>query len=106
MIRNGLSRHRDRLERQLDALDQQQPRPADLDHRSLWRRRARTTTITYDSTWVHKPYTITKTNVTIDDRYDATYGTLTTHTLTDTTGGTTNGDTDVGPIPITAPASC
>ena len=25
---------------------------------------ARTTTISYDSTWVHKPYTITKTNVT------------------------------------------
>jgi RHS repeat-associated protein len=56
---------------------------------------ARTTSITYDSTWVHKPYTITKSNVTIDDRYDATYGTLTTHTLTDTTGGTTNGDTEV-----------
>ncbi len=36
--------------------------------------RARTTSITYDSTWVHKPYTITKTNVTEDDRYDATYG--------------------------------
>ena len=32
---------------------------------------ARTTTISYDSTWVHKPYTITKTNVTIDDRYNA-----------------------------------
>ena len=28
---------------------------------------ARTTTISYDSTWVHKPYTITKTNVTIDE---------------------------------------
>ena len=57
--------------------------------------RARTTTITYDSTWVHKPYTITRTNVTEDDRYDATYGTLTTRTLTDTTGGSTNGDTEV-----------
>jgi RHS repeat-associated protein len=57
--------------------------------------RARTTSITYDSTWVHKPYTITKTNVTEDDRYDATYGTLTTRTLTDTTGGATNGDTEV-----------
>jgi len=57
--------------------------------------RARTTSVAYDSTWVHKPYTITKTNVTIDDRYDATYGTLTTHTLTDTTGGATNGDTEV-----------
>ena len=34
---------------------------------------ARTTSITYDSTWVHKPYTTTKTNVTIDDRYDATH---------------------------------
>ena len=56
---------------------------------------ARTTSITYDSTWVHKPYTITKTNVTIDDRYDATYGTLTTHTLTDTTGGATNGNTEI-----------
>ena len=56
---------------------------------------ARTTTISYDSTWVHKPYTITKTNVTIDDRYNATYGTLTSHTLTDTTGGTTNGNTEV-----------
>jgi YD repeat-containing protein len=56
---------------------------------------ARTTTITYDSTWAHKPYTITKTNVTIDDRYDATKGTLTTHTLTDTTGGSTNGQTHV-----------
>lgn len=57
--------------------------------------RARTTTITYDSTWVHKPYTITKTNVTEDDRYDATYGTLTSRTLTDTTGGSTNGETEV-----------
>src|SRR6185437_16944630 len=57
--------------------------------------RARTTSITYDSTWVHKPYTITKTNVTEDDRYDATYGNLLTRTLTDTTGGTTNGDTEV-----------
>jgi RHS repeat-associated protein len=57
--------------------------------------RARTTSITYDSTWIHKPYTITKTNVTIDDRYDATYGTLTSRTLTDTTGGATNGDTEV-----------
>jgi RHS repeat-associated protein len=57
--------------------------------------RARTTSVTYDSTWVHKPYTITKTNVTEDDRYDATYGTLTTRTLTDTTGGATNGDTEV-----------
>ncbi|MBV8978160.1 MAG: RHS repeat-associated core domain-containing protein [Alphaproteobacteria bacterium] len=57
--------------------------------------RARTTSITYDSTWVHKPYTITKTNVTEDDRYDATYGTLTSRTLTDTTGGSTNGDTEV-----------
>ena len=56
---------------------------------------ARTTSISYDSTWVHKPYTITKTNVTIDDRYDATYGTLTSHTLTDTTGGATNGNTEV-----------
>ena len=54
---------------------------------------ARTTTITYDSTWVHKPYTTTKTNVTIDDRYDATHGTLLTHKLTDTTGGSTNGQT-------------
>jgi YD repeat-containing protein len=54
---------------------------------------ARTTTISYDSTWVHKPYTITKTNVTIDDRYDGTQGTLLTHKLTDTTGGTTNGQT-------------
>jgi len=57
--------------------------------------RARTTTISYDSTWVHKPYTITKTNVTEDDRYDATYGNLLTRTLTDTTGGSTNGDTEV-----------
>lgn len=56
---------------------------------------ARTTTISYDSTWVRKPYTIAKTNVTIDDRYDATYGTLTTHTLTDSTGGATNGNTEV-----------
>jgi len=54
---------------------------------------ARTTTISYDSTWVHKPYTVTKTNVTIDDRYDSTQGTLLTHKLTDTTGGTTNGQT-------------
>ena len=56
---------------------------------------ARTTSITYDSTWVHKPYTTTKTNVTIDDRYNATTGTLTSHTLTDTTGGSTNGHTEV-----------
>lgn len=54
---------------------------------------ARTTTISYDSTWVHKPYTTTKTNVTLDDRYDGTQGTLLTHKLTDTTGGTTNGQT-------------
>jgi len=56
--------------------------------------RARTTSITYDSTWVHKPYEITKTNVTIDDRYNSSTGTLTSRTLTDTTGGTTNGDTE------------
>jgi RHS repeat-associated protein len=56
---------------------------------------ARTTTISYDSTWAHRPYTITKTNVTIDDRYNASTGTLTSHTLTDTTGGTTNGDTEI-----------
>lgn len=55
--------------------------------------RARTTSISYDSTWVHKPYTITKDNVTIDDRYDGTQGTLLTHTLTDTTGGSTDGQT-------------
>jgi RHS repeat-associated protein len=54
---------------------------------------ARTTTISYDSTWVHKPYTTTKTNVTIDDRYDGTQGTLLTHKLTDTTGGASNGET-------------
>ena len=42
---------------------------------------------------VHKPYTTTKTNVTIDDRYDSTQGTLLTHELTDTTGGSTNGQT-------------
>jgi RHS repeat-associated protein len=56
---------------------------------------ARTTTISYDSTWAHKPYTTTKTGVTIDDRYDATYGNLLTETLTDTTGGSTNGQTHV-----------
>jgi RHS repeat-associated protein len=56
---------------------------------------ARTTTISYDTTWVHKPYTTTKTNVTIDDRYDATQGTLLTHKLTDTTGGTSNGQTHI-----------
>ena len=33
--------------------------------------------------------------MTIDDRYNATYGTLTSHTLTDTTGGSTNGNTEV-----------
>ncbi len=57
--------------------------------------RARTTTITYDSTWVHKPYTITKTNQTVDYRYNSTTGTLTTKTVTDTTGGSTNGYTEV-----------
>jgi RHS repeat-associated protein len=46
---------------------------------------ARTTTVLYDTTWVHKPYTTTKTGVTIDDRYDATKGNLLTHKLTDTT---------------------
>lgn len=56
---------------------------------------ARTTTISYDSTWVHKPYTITKTNEKEDNRYDATAGTLTTRTLTDSTGGSTNGNTEV-----------
>ena len=56
---------------------------------------ARTTSVTYDSTWVHKPYTTTKTNVTIDDRYDATTGNLLTHTLKDTTGGATNNNTEV-----------
>jgi RHS repeat-associated protein len=56
---------------------------------------AQTTTISYDSTWVRKPYTTTKTNVTIDDRYDATQGTLLTHTLKDTTGGTTNNQTHI-----------
>src|SRR6185437_12958769 len=50
---------------------------------------ARTTTISYDSTWAHKPYTITKTNVQIDDRYNASTGTLTSRTLTDATGGST-----------------
>jgi RHS repeat-associated protein len=54
---------------------------------------ARTTSITYDSTWVHKPYEITKTNVTIDDRYDSSTGNHLTHELTDTTGGSTNGQT-------------
>jgi RHS repeat-associated protein len=56
---------------------------------------ARTTSVSYDSTWVHKPYTTTKTGETIDDRYDGTTGTLTTHTLTDTTGGATNGQTHI-----------
>ena len=56
---------------------------------------ARTTTISYDSTWIHKPYTTTKTNVTIDDRYNASTGTLTSHTLKDTTGGSTNNQTHV-----------
>jgi RHS repeat-associated protein len=46
---------------------------------------ARTTTISYDSTWVRQPYTITKTGVTIDNRYDATTGNLLTRKLTDTT---------------------
>jgi YD repeat-containing protein len=55
--------------------------------------RARTTTITYDSTWVHKPYTVTRTNQTVDYRYDSTTGNLLTKTLTDTTGGSTNGET-------------
>jgi RHS repeat-associated protein len=50
---------------------------------------ARTTTISYDATWVHKPYTTTKTGVTIDDRYDATKGNLLTHKLTDTTSTST-----------------
>jgi len=50
---------------------------------------ARTTSITYDSTWIHKPYEVTKTGVTIDDRYDATYGNLLTHKLTDTTSTST-----------------
>jgi RHS repeat-associated protein len=57
--------------------------------------RARTTTITYDSTWVHKPYTITRTNQTIDYRYDSSTGNLLTKTITDTTGGPTNGQTHV-----------
>jgi uncharacterized protein RhaS with RHS repeats len=52
--------------------------------------RARTTSVVYDSTWIHKPYTITKTNVTIDERYNASTCTLTSHTLTATTGATTN----------------
>ncbi len=55
--------------------------------------RARTATITYDSTWVHKPYTITRTNQTVDYRYDSSTGNLLTKTLTDTTGGSTNGQT-------------
>jgi RHS repeat-associated protein len=57
--------------------------------------RARTTTISYDSTWVHKPYTVTRTNQTVDYRYNSTTGTLTSKTLTDTTGGSTNGYTEV-----------
>ncbi len=57
--------------------------------------RARTASITYDSTWVHRPYEITLTNLTVDNRYNASTGTLTSHTLTDTTGGSTNGNTEV-----------
>lgn len=57
--------------------------------------RARTTTVIYDTTWIHRPYTVTRTNQTVDYRYDATTGNLLTKTLTDTTGGSTNGQTHV-----------
>jgi uncharacterized protein RhaS with RHS repeats len=46
---------------------------------------ARTTTIVYDTTWVHLPHTITTPGTTITDNYDATTGNLLTQVLTDTT---------------------
>jgi RHS repeat-associated protein len=57
--------------------------------------RARTTSVTYDSTWARKPYTVTKTNQIIDLRYDGSTGTLTSKTITDDTGGSTDGNTEV-----------
>jgi hypothetical protein len=71
---------------------------------------ARTTSVTYDSTWVHKPYTVTKTNVTIDDRYDASTGNLLTKTLPTRHPARRpirlTARPASGLIPITAPASC
>jgi RHS repeat-associated protein len=59
---------------------------------------ARTTTIAYDTTWVHLPATITTTGVTSTFIYDSN-GNLLTHTDTDTTSGSTpystNGQTRV-----------
>jgi len=46
---------------------------------------ARTTTIAYDTTWVHLPHTITTTGLTTTNNYDATTGNLLTQVLTDTT---------------------
>jgi YD repeat-containing protein len=58
---------------------------------------ARTTTIAYDTTWVHLPHTITTPGTTTTDNYDATTGNLLTQVLTDTTTQTipysTNGQT-------------
>jgi RHS repeat-associated protein len=45
---------------------------------------ARTTMITYDSTWVHLPATVTTPGLTTSFKYDS-YGELLTKTLTDTT---------------------
>jgi len=57
---------------------------------------ARTTTITYDPTWVHLPHTVTTPGLTTSFTYDGSGETLTT-TLTDTTTQTvpysTNGQT-------------
>lgn len=46
---------------------------------------ARTTTITYDTTWVHLPHIIVTPGTTTTNNYDATTGNLLTQVLTDTT---------------------
>lgn len=46
---------------------------------------ARTTTIVYDTTWVHLPHTVTTPGTTTTNNYDATTGNLLTRVLTDTT---------------------
>jgi RHS repeat-associated protein len=58
---------------------------------------ARTTTIVYDTTWVHRPKTITTPGTTTTNTYEASTGNLLTHKLADTTITTipysTNGQT-------------
>ena len=57
---------------------------------------ARTTGITYDTTFIHLPATITTTGVTTTYAYDSGTGNVHTKTETDTTSGSTPYSTKAG----------